>query len=420
VKIPKAAIPRFSGTKTTVLNEADNKDLRDAILKAVPEAVAQTKKLAPYFRATNEQETCKRIFDFLSKRVKYKADDWRQTIQMPSALLRPGAIADCKSLSLFTAAILQNLGIPYTFVLASYTDSPIPGHIYVRTEGGCIIDVVWGKFNSEKKAKYKYDMQVNYLAGIGEKRRYIGAIGIGATEGAMEWAKRNKIDLSAGDKLKIAAMKINPLAIAARGLILTLIGTRNSGGLANMLKIAREEAGKNQASWDRMRAIEMKWLKAGGNPNELYEAIDKGATKTPRGKKFQQLMQKVASGQSLRPDQWIVAVMSAGFGKRISGTGIMGEPVTDTAAATASSSIWIPLLTGFLTSLGTAIVAAIASKVAPAEDETNSSDGGTPPPAPSGTPGEEGLNPPKMSTTTIILIGAAVAVGAYLYFKKKK
>lgn len=166
MRIPKAVIPKFSGVKTDLLTDADNSDLRKAIRDAVPAAVEQTKDLAEYFRASNERETCKRIFDYLKKNVKYKADDWQQVVQMPSAIMRKGAIADCKSMSLFTAAILQNLGIPWHFVLASYTDSAIPGHIYVVTDSGCIIDVVWGKFDSEKKANHRYKMKVSYLAGI--------------------------------------------------------------------------------------------------------------------------------------------------------------------------------------------------------------------------------------------------------------
>jgi hypothetical protein len=429
MRIPKAVIPKFAGVKTDLLTDADNSDLRKAIKDAVPEAVEQTKELAPYFKATNERETCKRIFDFLKSRVKYKADDYRQVVQLPSAILRKNAVADCKSLSLFTGAILQNLGIPWHFVLASYTDSPVPGHIYCVTDSGCIIDVVWGKFDEEKEPNHRYKMKVSYLSGIsgpmiaGTGSGNSGYCGIGATEGAIEWAKRNQVwqKYNVLQQAKIAAMKINPLAVGARGLILTLISTRNAGGLANMLKQARTEAAKNQTAWNKMRAIELKWLEAGGNPNELYEAIDKGATKTPRGKKFADLMLKVTKGEKLRVDQWLTAVISAAFGKRYNastnGIGI-AEPVTTTVTATATSSVWIPILQSFLVTLGTAIVGAVVSKVQPAEDETTTGGGATFPGGSTAAQGAE-TTTGKISTTTII-IGAAAALGALWYFTKKK
>jgi len=57
---------------------------------------------------------------------------------------------------MFTAGILQNLGIPCKLVFTSYTDNRTPQHVYVETNSGIIIDAVWKKFNSEKPYTYKY------------------------------------------------------------------------------------------------------------------------------------------------------------------------------------------------------------------------------------------------------------------------
>ena len=76
---------------------------------------------------------------------------------------------------MLTSAILTNLGINHHFVLASYNSDPTPSHIYVQLEDGCIIDAVWGIFDSEKKPFYKYEvkpngkMKVKTLTGLGEK-----------------------------------------------------------------------------------------------------------------------------------------------------------------------------------------------------------------------------------------------------------
>lgn len=425
MRIPKAVIPKFSGVKTDLLTDADNSDLRKAIRDAVPVAVEQTKDLAEYFRASNERETCKRIFDYLKKNVKYKADDWQQVVQMPSAIMRKGAIADCKSMSLFTAAILQNLGIPWHFVLASYTDSAIPGHIYCVTDSGCIIDVVWGKFDSEKKANHKYKMKVSYLAGItgpmiAGTGKSGGYCGIGATEGAVEWAKRNRVwdNYNAFQKGKIVAAKVFPLAVAGRGVILTAIAA-NSGGFATMLKtLSNGAAAGNQDQWNKFRQIELSWLENGGNPNELYDAMNKGQSKSPKGKKFAELMAKKAKGESLRPDQWIGALISALFGKRYSGQGLgTGEPVTTTAVITTSATFWTPILTKMAMAIGAAITTAIIAKVAPSADETTGGGGETPGGTPGG--GTPGGTPPK-SNTTLYIVGGVAALAALWYFTKKK
>lgn len=425
MRIPKAVIPKFSGVKTDLLTDADNSDLRKAIRDAVPAAVEQTKDLADYFRASNERETCKRIFDYLKKNVKYKADDWQQVVQMPSAIMRKGAIADCKSMSLFTAAILQNLGIPWHFVLASYTDSAIPGHIYVVTDSGCIIDVVWGKFDSEKKANHRYKMKVSYLAGItgpmiAGTGKSGGYCGIGATEGAVEWAKRNQVwdKYNAFEKAKIAAAKVFPLAVAARGVVLTAIAA-NSGGFATMLKtLSNGAAAGNQDAFNRFRQIELNWLENGGNPNELYDAMNKGQSKSPKGKKFAELMAKKAKGESLRPDQWIGALISALFGKRYSGQGLgTGEPVTTTAVITTSASFWTPILTKMAMAIGAAITTAIIAKVAPSADETTGGGGETPGGTTTETPG--GAETPK-SKTTLYIVGGVAALAALWYLTKKK
>jgi hypothetical protein len=429
MRIPKAVIPKFAGVKTDLLTDADNSDLRKAIKDAVPEAVEQTKELAPYFKATNERETCKRIFDFLKSRVKYKADDWRQVVQLPSAILRKNAVADCKSLSLFTAAILQNLGIPWHFVLASYTDSPVPGHIYCVTDSGCIIDVVWGKFDEEKEPNHKYKMKVSYLSGIsgpmiaGTGSGNSGYCGIGATEGAVEWAKRNQVwqKYNVLQQAKIAAMKLNPLAAAARR-VMSVIITGNAGGLASMLKDMRIEAGKNQAGWNAMRSIELKWLENGGNPNELYEDIDKGAAKRPKGKKMAELIKRKKAGQDVPVKLWIQAVISAVFGKKydpntdkITGFGI-GDPTTLGAMLT-SAAVWQPILAATITAITAAIVTKIGGQVEPAADETTGG-GATFPGGSTAAQGAE-TTTGKISTTTII-IGAAAALGALWYFTKKK
>ncbi len=78
-----------------------------------------------------------------------------QDIRLPNRLIKDGK-GDCKSFAMFTASILENLGIPYKFVYTSYTDNRVPQHVYVQTDNGIIIDAVWRQFNDEKPYTYKY------------------------------------------------------------------------------------------------------------------------------------------------------------------------------------------------------------------------------------------------------------------------
>ena len=147
--------PRFEGIDSVYKSKADNKDIRDLLERLVPKAKAQMVEFSQQFKGRTEQETCKKIFDYLKNNFTYVADGEEQIIKLPSALLAK-KVGDCKSYSLFTSGILENLGIPYHFVYASYTTNPIPGHVYVTTNKGCIIDAVYGIFNEEKKPNYKY------------------------------------------------------------------------------------------------------------------------------------------------------------------------------------------------------------------------------------------------------------------------
>ncbi len=242
--------PAFQGVDVVTNTNADNKDIRDLIVSIVPSAARQMVGFSDQFRGASETQTCKNIFEYLKNQIKYKADGGEQIVKLPSALMSK-KVGDCKSYSLFTAAILQNLGIPYRFVFASYNSDPIPGHVYVQTDKGCIIDAVWGKFNSEKKPKYKYfhNMNVRYMAGT---NGYKNVSGISINNAGMQGPGVNKVLLAPG-----------------RGIFLALI-KGNRDGLATKL-----QAQINQNS----NKLKERWEHAGGKYSKLVSAIQKGASK---------------------------------------------------------------------------------------------------------------------------------------------
>jgi hypothetical protein len=247
-------------TKTHYI-DGDNYQLRQIIFANTPKAIQQCKSIAPKFKGATEMDTCRNIFDFLKNDIKYVADGSHQKVKLPSALLRE-RVGDCKSYSLFTGAILSNLGIPWKYVLVSYREDPTPTHIYVVTDSGIIIDAVWGTFNSEKTPTHKYyhkpDMRISTITGIGGNapnkvptttsesvpsligyRSPMGNVKaidsqapIGAPRAFIWFRTMKGRDASAGEQAEWAAKKV--LNAGGREIILQLF-KNNAGGIATML-----------------------------------------------------------------------------------------------------------------------------------------------------------------------------------------
>lgn len=423
-----------TGQTIAIKQNASNSDLQRAIEAAIPKATQQARSIASRYKGRTEEESCKKIFDYLSNNINYKADGPNQAVRLPSGLMRT-AQGDCKSYSIFTSAVLSNLGIPHSLCYASYDpNDSTPSHIYVITDKGCIIDAVYGKFNAEKKPSYKKlkKMNISLISGIRGHRapsKLCGQGGIMGTQGGKEWAQsnglmpyQNELWLSLNNKLyqKFAKNKILVLVALGRVIFRKLI-EKNAGGFANSLYKLRQEsktAKPSDAAYQKMRKIEIEYLEKGGNPNELYESIDEGNKKTPTGAYFNKLMSMTASGYNPNPAQWIAAAISVLFGKKYNETtgeitggdmGIGVEPVTTTAATIASAPTWAVLMVGLIGTLGSAYIVA---KVGPASGEGTNTP--TPPPDGSGS----GTSTTSKALIPILLIGGAAA--AYFIFKKKK
>ena len=255
--------PSFQGIDVTYKSQADNKDIRDLLVRLVPKAKAQMVEFSKGFKGRTNKETCKKIFDYIKSNFTYVADGGEQIIKLPSALLKK-RVGDCKSYSLFTASILENLKIPYKFVYTSYNNNPIPAHVYVVTEDGCIIDAVYGIFNAEKKPTYRYtqDMNVRYMAGIGANCTSCNSDGMGKVT-IINKDKRQQIKRTAQfgfDKFKSAAF------VGGRAVLLGLIKGNYDGIATKMQKVDTNKL-KND------------WTRVGGDYSALTNAIKEGASK---------------------------------------------------------------------------------------------------------------------------------------------
>jgi hypothetical protein len=247
------------GQNITIKTNASNAQLQTALEKALPGAVAQTKDIAPQFKGATDSDTCRKIFDFLKTKVKYDKDGFTQKIKYPSALLRDGR-GDCKSYSLFTAAILKNLNIPFRWTYASYTPGVnTPGHVYITTDSGCIVDVVWGKFNSEKKPYNKFykSMNISYISGC---EPAVGAITLPGIKAGL---KKAATTVSTG----AAANAVKGATLAPGRNLFRLIVQNNMDGIASKL-----------AKMNQQQILDL-WKKVGGDPSKIAADIRNGSSK---------------------------------------------------------------------------------------------------------------------------------------------
>jgi hypothetical protein len=427
--------PRFEGIDSVYKSKADNKDIRDLLERLVPKAKAQMVEFSQQFKGRTEQETCKKIFDYLKNNFTYVADGEEQIIKLPSALLTK-KVGDCKSYSLFTSAILENLGLPYSFIYTSYNTNPIPGHVYVTTENGCIIDAVYGIFNQEKKPIYKYkkNMNVRYMAGMcsdcnntsmgkivlvsPEKRKQASSFfkekadDLGdAARKAAENAKRIADEAArkareAADKLKQGGLTVT--LAPARNLILLLI-KNNLDGFASKLQATNPEPFANR------------WKDFGGDRTILTKTIKEGASRPEKKLGLLPKIKKLLGnringiGEVVIPEEIKAKIIAActSAGTAIGGPG-------GAAAGAAAGGVIVGLLPTLINALKRVPDTASDNIAPPTDlpegDGTNTGDGGgTTPGGGGGTTPGAGIN-----MKTILPIVAIVAAGGiYLATRKK-
>jgi hypothetical protein len=419
--------PRFQGIDNVYKTKADNKDIRDLLEKLVPEATKQMRTFSQSFRGATQEQTCRNIFNYIKNNFTYVADQEEQIIKLPSALLRK-KVGDCKSYSLFTAGILSNLGIPYHFVYASYNDNPIPHHVYVETDNGCKIDVVYGIFNQEKKAKYKYkkNMNVRYMAGLGdcgcnnnrmgftivskEKRQAFKEDVKGAVKKVGEKAKDIVSDVKEGAKKIVQKAKTGtPVLVMARGMFITLV-KKNYDGIATKISL------------DDYTDLLNRWYKLGGNRTILTDAIKEGSQKPEKKLAFFKILKKIigvpVNGMGATSGDAVATIINSPEVKaKITGLcvstaeSIFTEPATATAVGTAFSGVLLTLLPAMANSLQRVVSKGDESITPPNEKEDFTDDGGD------DKPKEESF----ISKNLPYILGgvALLGVGIYFYTKKK-
>lgn len=408
--------PKYKGINVTTNELADNKDIRDLLEKLVPEASTQMRGYAKQFQGADEKATAKKIFNFLKNDINYVADGEQQIIKLPSALLRK-KVGDCKSFSLLTASILENLNIPYTFVYASYNSNPIPAHVYVVTKSGIIIDAVYGIFNAEKKANYKYksNMKVGYMAGVNGCNcdNKMGNIFTDAkasikakTSQAQESIKAKASQAQATIKAKAADVVQGAKTISlapARGLLMLLI-SKNIDGFASKLQKTNTTNFLN------------KWYSLGGNRTDLANAIKNGASKPERKMGFLPKLKKIIGN---KPISGIGAIDATTSGAIITlftaiGTAIGGGPQGGAVGATLGG-VMVQILPTIIDAVKQApSVDSTGDSLLPATDLNSDLVN-----AINNEPKSGGIVQTLKDNALYIVLGLGVGYGVYKYAKKK-
>lgn len=179
VRFLRYKLPPYYNTRTVMHQDGDTMDIVNDMCVVFNECAGEYKEYAKNFSRASVRATCKAIFNYLVANVNYIADGFReQLIKTPSALIHE-ATGDCKSYSIFTAVMLENLGIPYIFRFVGYhDDNEDYEHVYIvaKDEDGndlpvdCVAYIQKGTpFGAEYEYKHKLDKtmtKISMVAGV--------------------------------------------------------------------------------------------------------------------------------------------------------------------------------------------------------------------------------------------------------------
>lgn len=279
-----------AGTKLVLssIGMGTNPQLVKDILGRYNYCVEQAQKLAPRFNKGSLEATAQAVWNFLKTQIQYKEDSGLlQHIKAPNALVSSG-FGDCKSYSLFAAAIMANLGYPVTFRFAGYGGANYPGHVYIlagKKGQQVIIDGVYKKFNAEKTPysyKKDYPMEIAYIGSIGCPGcagncncNGVGKIQLGKA------VKKAATAVKAAAKTATTAVKTaaTPLAKKALKVVTQAAGVAPRTAFLQLVKL-NVHSFATRLSKNRDAAL-AKWAQLGGNKGELNASINAGQNRQP-------------------------------------------------------------------------------------------------------------------------------------------
>ena len=153
----KMQVAKAENQKHLINGSGNTTDIIAAILHADKLCATYTTNLSKTLAKRTIKDTCQAIYTFVTDNIEYKEDpDGLQFIQSPGHLFwgadgKGNGKGDCKSMSIFCASVLQNLGIKYAYRFISESPSNDYHHVFivVPDEKGetVILDCVDDAFN---------------------------------------------------------------------------------------------------------------------------------------------------------------------------------------------------------------------------------------------------------------------------------
>jgi hypothetical protein len=278
--------PRANLTNKTEKRGATVKDTVMFIPKVVGRTAWQTKNLAETLKGNDTRETCKNIWDFCYKHIRYcKDEDGLEQIRSPARVWHDRFRGvDCDCYTTLISTILTNLKIPHVLRITKYKQDHFQ-HIYpiVPTDSGdyITVDCVVNKFDKEEPFSEKQDtnMDLQYLDGLGGSNlspdQNLGA--------DLEMEGLGKFNLkNALKKGLYFTNRANPATVMLRTGLLAAMKI-NMFKLGSMMKWAylneadAVKRGVNMNNWRKLVKIREKleniFYTAGGKPENLKKAI---------------------------------------------------------------------------------------------------------------------------------------------------
>lgn len=275
-------ISGFENKQNIIVEDQTTGDIIKAILDTHPKYQADYKKIAQYFKGSNDIQTCEKIWKFLKKNIRYVIEsENKQFVRSPAAILKQ-AVSDCKCYALFSGGIADALGMKFCYRFASYNNYiKQPGHVFLVVNPGTNneiwIDPVLSYFNYKKPYYYKIDKQPKNMAIYsisGIDKGTLKVVDNKKSRRRKRRAVRRNVRRAAGkgfgQRLKKGLRGVVKVAATpARNAFLGLVQL-NVRNLAKKLAIAYE---KNPAKLKEF------WEKFGGRIDKLVGAINRGKKK---------------------------------------------------------------------------------------------------------------------------------------------
>jgi len=263
-------------------NYGSNSDIINSLNKALPQAYKEVELIAPYFKGKTLEETCLKLWEFLKYKILYLKDKAGfQYVKLPRRMLDEKS-ADCKSKSLFAAAVLKQI-YPKSQVFlryTSYSNVNVPTHVYtiLKLNNQTIIcDSVYKYFNKEKEYKFKndYQMKIYTLSGFDDEtingRKERKQKRQQRKETRQEKRQQRKEDRKSGKRAGV----VKKVALAApRAAFLGIVALNVKGLASKLVKGIQTDSEKVRNLWTK---------KLGGDFEQLVKTATKGAQRKAIG-----------------------------------------------------------------------------------------------------------------------------------------